>query len=112
MALESGLIWDKKNYYSNGEYFDKSKTTIPNNVNINLDGYCNMFEIPLNFRYDFAARNNHNFFATAGLSSYIMKKEYYNYKAESYYLGTRHIIILTDTILFELATIISFLSCS
>ena len=68
MSIETGLLWDKKNYYSSGEYFDKSKTTISNNVKIlELDGYCNMFEIPLNFRYDFVTATNHTFFASAGL---------------------------------------------
>jgi hypothetical protein len=82
ISLESGLLWDKKNYYSNGEYFDKSKTNISSYSKIlNLDGYCQMFEIPLSLRYDFAAGKNYSFFATAGLSSYIMKKEHYDYNA-------------------------------
>ncbi|HSZ33843.1 MAG TPA: outer membrane beta-barrel protein [Puia sp.] len=78
-AVETGLMWDKKYYYSSGEYFDKSGTRIPSNVNIlNVDGSCNMFEIPLNFRYDFATSNNHGFYVKGGLSSYLMKKENYN----------------------------------
>jgi hypothetical protein len=80
LSIETGLLWDKKNYNSSGEYFDKSKTTISANVDLlKLEGYCNMFEIPLNFRYDFATSKNHGFFAAAGLSSYLMKKEYYTY---------------------------------
>ena len=83
VAIETGLLWDKKNYYSSGEYFDKSKIyNFPSTETISsIDGYCNMFEIPLNLRVDFATRNNHGFFATAGLSTYLMKKEYYNYNA-------------------------------
>lgn len=82
ISVETGLLWDKKNYYSSGEYFDKSKTSIPYNVNIkNLDGTCNMFEIPINLQYSFASRKNHNFFVEVGLSSYLMKKENYNYEA-------------------------------
>jgi Outer membrane protein beta-barrel domain len=78
-AVETGLMWDKKYYYSSGEYFDKSGTRIPSSVNIlNVDGSCNMFEIPLNFRYDFATSNNHGFYVKGGLSSYLMKKENYN----------------------------------
>jgi hypothetical protein len=85
-SIESGVLWDKKNYYSDGKYFDKSKTSIPNSVSIkNLDGYCNMFEIPISIRYSFASRNNHNFFLGVGLSSYLMKKEYYNYAGEITY---------------------------
>jgi hypothetical protein len=78
-AVETGLIWDKKYYYSSGEYFDKSGTRIPSNVNIvNVNGSCNMFEIPLNLRFDFATTANHGFYVKGGLSSYLMKKENYN----------------------------------
>ncbi|HEY4965738.1 MAG TPA: outer membrane beta-barrel protein [Puia sp.] len=85
IAIETGLLWDKKNYYSSGEYFDKSKIyNFPSVETISsVNGNCNMFEIPLNFRYDFANNEKHGFFATAGLSSYLMKKEYYKYNADS-----------------------------
>jgi hypothetical protein len=80
IAVETGLLWDKKYYYSNGQHFDKNAAHFPSSVNIlNLNGNCNMFEIPLNFRYNFATRINHGFFAEAGFSSYLMKKEYYEY---------------------------------
>jgi len=80
LSIESGLLYVKKNYYSDGEYFDKSKTPYFNNAKIlTVDGYCRMFEIPLNIKYDFIEKNRHAFFATAGLSSYLMNKEFYNY---------------------------------
>jgi hypothetical protein len=85
LAIETGILWDKKYYYSTGNYFDKSKANIPASVTIiNVDGNCNMFEIPLNLRYDFATKNKHSFFAKAGFSSYLMKKENYNYLAYGY----------------------------
>ncbi len=80
LAVESGLLWDKKYYYSTGEHFDKNAANFPSSWNVlYLNGNCNMFEIPLNFRYNFATGINHGFFAEAGLSSYLMKKEYYDY---------------------------------
>ena len=80
LAIETGLLWDKKYYYSSGEHFNKSAANLPYNWNIlNLNGNCEMFEIPLNFRYNFASGKDHGFFAEAGLSSYLMKKEYYDY---------------------------------
>ena len=80
LSIESGLFFDKKNYYTTGEYFDKSK--IPGFSNGDLhyaNGYCKMFEIPLNVKYDFSTKKKHTWFATAGLSSYLMSKEYYHY---------------------------------
>ena len=79
-SVESGLSFVKKNYYTHGEYFDKSKIPFFNDAQIlTVDGYCNMFEIPLNIKYNIVEKNKHAFFASAGLSSYLMNKEFYNY---------------------------------
>ncbi len=75
-SIESGIIWDKKYYYSSGEYF-KRTPPVPSYVSIN--GNCNMFEIPLDFRYDFASAVKHSFFARAGLSSYLNMKDNYSF---------------------------------
>jgi outer membrane protein with beta-barrel domain len=87
LALETGILWDKKYYYSKGEYFNKDQAGIPYNI-LSLNGSCNMFEIPVNLRYDFATETNHGFFVKAGLSTYLMKKESYSYITERY--GNRH----------------------
>lgn len=80
LSIESGLLLAKKNYYTDGEYFDKSKIPFFNNAELlSVNGYCRMYEIPLNVKYDFASRKRHTWFASAGLSSYLMNKEYYNY---------------------------------
>jgi len=85
ISLESGVYWDKKQYYSDGKYFNKSKTDIPGSVEIrDIDGDCSMFEIPVTFRYDFAFGRKGRFFSTAGLNSYIMKKENYDYTTNDY----------------------------
>lgn len=92
-AIESGVLWDKKQYYSDGEYFDTKKTGIPPTVQVlNVDGACNMFEVPVSARYNFSFKKKGNFFATAGLTSYFMKKEEYYYYAKhgsSYYPAER-----------------------
>ena len=44
-----------------------------------IDADCRVYEIPLNLSYSFAKNKNHNFFTSAGLSSFIMKKESYDY---------------------------------
>ena len=86
LALETGLLWDKKYYYSSGQYFNKSHLNIPSNENIvSVKGDCNMFEIPVDLKYDFGTSKSHGFFAKAGFSSYLMKKEYYNYVASGPY---------------------------
>lgn len=80
ISIESGLFLDKKNYYTTGEYFDKSKIPYFNNAEVlSANGYCKMFEIPLNVKYDIRTVRKHTWFATAGLSSYLMNKEFYDY---------------------------------
>jgi len=76
-SLESGLMWDNKNYYSSGDYYNP-KVPIPPDYNLHyLNGTCEMFEIPLNVKYDFKSRKLNGFFIAAGFSSYLMKKESY-----------------------------------
>ncbi len=81
ISLETGILYDKKNYYTKGEYFDKSKLLYLQNVYLlSADGNCNMWEIPVNFKYDFNTQKKYNWFVAAGVSSYIMHKEFYNFK--------------------------------
>jgi len=75
-SIESGIIWDKKYYYSSGEYF---KRTPPVPSGVGISGSCNMLEIPLDFRYNFATAVKHSYFASAGLSSYLNMKEKYSF---------------------------------
>lgn len=92
LSLESGLLFDKKNYYTNGKNFDVSKLPyFYNSQLIFADGYCKMFEIPLNIKYDISTQKRHTWYASAGLSSYLMNKEFYNYdyiKNGQYYQGS------------------------
>jgi hypothetical protein len=108
-SIESGLMWDNKNYYSPGEYFDKSRTDIPAASYIHyLNGTCRMYEVPLNIKYDFNSKKLSGFYVSAGLSSYIMKKENYEYHATSsngnYYVGKREYKNSTNN-LFSVANI-------
>jgi hypothetical protein len=85
-SVETGLFMDKKFYYSKGEYFNTSKMYLPPNSKIlEVSGNCDMYEIPLNVRYNFSSSAKRTWFATAGASSYLMKKEDYGYL---YYYGS------------------------
>ncbi len=44
-----------------------------------IEADCNVYEIPVNFLYNFSTKKEHSWFASAGVSSYIMKKELYGY---------------------------------
>jgi len=81
LAVEGGFLWDRKKYFTDGKYFDKNNAGIASYVWVkSVDGSCDMFEIPLSLRYDLSLKPN-TFFVSAGLNSYLMKKEDYTYKA-------------------------------
>jgi hypothetical protein len=81
--VEGGMMWSRKKYFTDGKYFDKKGPGIPDNVNLLwLNGGCEMFEFPIVARYNFSGKKN-TFFGSAGLTSYLMKKEDYKYSAVS-----------------------------
>ncbi|HEV7620686.1 MAG TPA: outer membrane beta-barrel protein [Flavisolibacter sp.] len=86
-ALETGFLSSKKNYYTEGAYFNTSKIPLPQYTTINsVSGNCRMYEIPLTVRYNISTSAKKSWFAAAGVSSYLMKSESYKYQYyNSYY---------------------------
>jgi hypothetical protein len=86
--IEGGVLWSRKKYYTDGKYFNKKGAGVPDYVNVlSLDGGCEMLEFPVVARYNFSQKKN-TFFGSAGLTSYLMKKEDYDYKAQAGASGT------------------------
>ncbi|HEV2480842.1 MAG TPA: outer membrane beta-barrel protein [Puia sp.] len=79
-AVETGAYLDRKKYYTEGEYFSTQEIPLPANSWLtDVDGTCYMWEIPLNARYNFNPGAKTSWFATAGLSTYLMTHEKYTY---------------------------------
>ena len=79
LQVNTGLIYTKKYYKVDGEDFYPPKHSwISYQDVLDAKGSCNMFEIPINLRYDFAYNQKSRWFASTGLSSYIMNKQYYD----------------------------------
>jgi hypothetical protein len=108
-GIETGLFWDKKNYFSNGEYVDRSKMPayFQNDELQYVDGNCNMFEIPVNLRYNLIQKRATTYFGIIGLSSYLMNKEVYGYQIKypngyqdydqySYYHSTQNLFSILN----------------
>jgi len=85
--IGSGLLFSRKNFAAAPPNFHPpqdyySLNGMAQNSMKNIDfvkGSFTMLEIPLNLRYDFSITGNTLFFATAGLSSYLMTSENCNY---------------------------------
>lgn len=77
-SLETGISLTRKFYYSEGDYYVSPYPVPPNNKLTQVDGRCTMLEIPLNIRFDITRNQQAAWYATAGISSYIMKREDYD----------------------------------
>ncbi|MEO7802327.1 MAG: hypothetical protein ABIR81_10020, partial [Ginsengibacter sp.] len=78
-SLQSGLIYNKKTYYSEGQYFNTQKLYLPQNYEIKtVDGSCRMYEVPLIAGYSLSSNKN-CVIVNVGISSYLMKGENYDY---------------------------------
>jgi hypothetical protein len=85
-AIESGVYYTKKKYYTDGEYFDKTNAWMLKYVDqLKIDGVCHMWEFPLNVRYNLSTGEKMKWFATAGASAYYMPREIYD--CTGYYNG-------------------------
>jgi hypothetical protein len=79
-TISSGLYVSRKIYVAAPDQykFATGGSTRPNLVQINAD--CKIYEIPLSVYYNFKPVKKHNWFGGMGISSFIMKKESYDYR--------------------------------
>ncbi|MBS1660865.1 MAG: outer membrane beta-barrel protein [Bacteroidetes bacterium] len=85
--LSSGIFLDRKNYAARAQDYhvpyDYYRMNNLHNVAF-VKGSFNMIEIPLNLRYDFSVAGNTLFFASAGISSYLLTNENCNYYFDAF----------------------------
>ncbi|HEY9195865.1 MAG TPA: hypothetical protein VIM77_06355 [Mucilaginibacter sp.] len=84
ISLETGLLVDKKNYFSSGQYFDKTTAGItdPDDHVSSVNGIGNFVEVPVIVRMNVINSRKGAVFVAAGLSSYITQRERYNLSIE------------------------------
>jgi hypothetical protein len=79
-SIESGLVWDTKSVYDNGKYFNPPGYIPTNGIRIiAVNGKSRLYEWPVNMKYTIIS-GKHSLFTTAGLSSYLMRSEDYDYE--------------------------------
>ncbi len=75
-SVNTGIIYTKKFYKADSQDFHYK---MPWNYKLkNVEGNCSMWEIPVNVRYDLSYNDKRRWFASTGLSTYLMDKEYYD----------------------------------
>ena len=101
-SVQTGFYAGKKKYVAGPNDYHVKKHSYWSYVKITkVDATCMVYEIPVTVRYDFLHKASVSYFATAGVSSYLMKKEDYNYyyirynipqKAYYSYTGNAHFL--------------------
>lgn len=80
ISLQTGFYASNKKYIAGPEDYNTKAGTYWSMVQIvKVDAACLVYDIPLTFRYNLLQKSKTGYYATVGLSSYIMKKEDYNY---------------------------------
>jgi hypothetical protein len=82
VTVKTGVYFSKKIYWAGPNDYKLSYTP-PSTKFEGANANCEVIEIPLKVNYAFDVKDKSNWFAGAGLSSYLMKKEKYVYKYES-----------------------------
>ncbi|OQP52109.1 hypothetical protein A4H97_26210 [Niastella yeongjuensis] len=78
-SVNAGLIYTKKFYKTDSSHFEyKGNPWPPNKTVSSVEGNCSMWDIPVNVRYDFSINDKRRWFASTGLSTYLMTKEDYD----------------------------------
>lgn len=80
-SVETGIHLEKKEYYTNGEHTNKAFLN-PVGTVLWIESESHLLEIPLMLKYDALLKKRHNLFLAAGLSSYIINREDFEYEEE------------------------------
>jgi hypothetical protein len=79
ITLRTGIFASKKIYWAGPDDYKLSFTPPPPTKFEGADANCDVVEIPVKFSYNFAMNEKSNWFASTGLSTYLMKVEKYVY---------------------------------
>jgi hypothetical protein len=83
-ALQTGIIRSLKTYNALAGSYEWPANWYQKQMPVSVDGTCQVFELPINVRYDFSQQPRNRWFAGAGLSSYKMQNEKYVYHYKTY----------------------------
>lgn len=85
ISLQTGFYISSKKYKATGSDYKTKAGSYWNIVDIKtIDANCRVYEIPVSVLYNFTPAKKVNIFASASLSSYIMKKEDYQIYYDHY----------------------------
>jgi hypothetical protein len=78
-SVQTGVYKGRKLYTANAGDYKLAYQPPPSVKFVSAEADCKVIEIPFDLSYSFGVKKNANWFAGAGLSSYLMKQETYEY---------------------------------
>lgn len=85
MSIQTGFYAGTKKYIAGpGDYTPKAGSYLSMVQIVKVNAACLIYDIPVTVRYNFLQKSGITYFATTGISSYIMKREAYDYYYVSY----------------------------
>ena len=80
ISLQTGFYSSRKKYIAGPQDYKIEKGSYWDMVQLTrVDAACLVYEIPITIRYNFLKKPSFNLYTSAGISSFIMKKEDYYY---------------------------------
>ncbi len=80
LSIQAGFYAAAKKYIAGpNDYSVKAGSYLSMVKIIKVDANCMVYQIPVTLQYNWLIKPRTNYYASVGLSSYIMKKEKYNY---------------------------------
>lgn len=86
-TVSGGLIHSSVKYSSGSQHYDPPAYWNPGGTPSGIIAQCFILDIPLTVKYDVMQFQNSRFFATGGLSSYVMLSEDYQFDYNGYSPG-------------------------
>jgi hypothetical protein len=80
-SIETGIHFEKKEYYTKGEHFDKSILPATGKI-LWIESENKLIEIPISLKTDFLNNQKHQIFGSFGMSSFLVNNESYEYEEE------------------------------
>ena len=78
-TLHTGFYISEKIYSADKDQYHAPPGSANYNYLYNINADCKVYDIPVTVSYSFGKSKNHQWFVSGGLSSYLMKKESYDY---------------------------------
>ena len=80
LTIRTGFYFSEKIYSVGANDYKLPAGSLGNYEYLeNVNANCAVYEIPVKLNYNFGKSKDHNWFVSGGLSSYLMKKEAYDY---------------------------------